>query len=333
MSPIAVPPVKFARANEVSLAYHDPHRVDGVVLLMSGARVYGDMADGEAEHRRTRMYLLDRWGTDASISLDVRAPSLAADPDYREWHTRYERHSASPTAVRELFAMLCDIDIRPLLPLVEAPRLVIHRRNDPSSHSPSPRRWWPACATLVSSSSRGMTTSPMPVTSTRGSMRSKAFVTGEVAAPRASVAPAARRATLTTADSSPSSMVPRCGWRRGDLDGRASFASALRSRRHRRRRSLPRPVLSEDADDDWAGLARDRLTMTVIGAHRRLDWRASSDGRHDAIVEATGDDEYKVTGDLTIKVSPSRSRSTSNTRAPLLTCTATPASDSKGRRR
>lgn len=109
-----------------------PERVDGVVVLTSGARIFGDMTTEESEMRRVRAeHLLDVWGTDASVSVDVWAPSLAGDAAYRAWHVRYERPCASPAAIRELYAMLRDIDVRPLLPFVDAPTLVIHRRHDP----------------------------------------------------------------------------------------------------------------------------------------------------------------------------------------------------------
>lgn len=100
-------------------------RVDGVVLMGSGARIVAE----ETTSDRTELWLAG-WGTDETITLDVFAPSVASDPSYRAWEPRYERQSASPAALRELLAMIRAIDVRPLLASITAPVLVLHRRGD-----------------------------------------------------------------------------------------------------------------------------------------------------------------------------------------------------------
>jgi pimeloyl-ACP methyl ester carboxylesterase/DNA-binding SARP family transcriptional activator len=108
-----------------------PHRVDGVVLMSSGARMQGDSTPEEQVARRARSDVFaERWGTEESLTLEVFAPSLAVDVDYRAWEPRYERQSASPSAIRELLEMIETIDVRPLLASITAPILVIHRRGD-----------------------------------------------------------------------------------------------------------------------------------------------------------------------------------------------------------
>jgi pimeloyl-ACP methyl ester carboxylesterase len=68
------------------------------------------------------------WGT--AVGLDVRAPSLASEPRFREWWARYLRLGASPTAAEALFRMNGDIDIRHVLPAIRVPTLILHRRGD-----------------------------------------------------------------------------------------------------------------------------------------------------------------------------------------------------------
>ncbi len=110
-----------------------PHRVDGVVLISSGARIHGDEApETVAAGREWNEIFASRWGTEESMTLDVFAPTLAKDEGYRAWEPRYERQSASPAAVRELLAMMEAIDVRPLLGSIVAPVLVLHRRGDPA---------------------------------------------------------------------------------------------------------------------------------------------------------------------------------------------------------
>lgn len=108
-----------------------PERVEGVVLIGSGARIYGDATPEAIEEvREWNADFADRWGTEESLTLELFAPSLAADEGYRAWEPRYERQSASPAAIRELLDMIGSIDVRPLLPAVGAPILALHRRGD-----------------------------------------------------------------------------------------------------------------------------------------------------------------------------------------------------------
>ena len=110
-----------------------PERVESLTLLASGARTVAD--DLDPEHRDRRLsgvrYFHEKWGTDESVTLDAFAPSVAGDPGYRAWQPRYERQSATPAALGELLEMIEAIDVRPLLPSVTVPALVLHRRDDP----------------------------------------------------------------------------------------------------------------------------------------------------------------------------------------------------------
>jgi len=68
------------------------------------------------------------WG--GPVGIDARAPSRAHDPDFREWWATYLRMGASPGAAIALTKMNAEIDVRGVLPSVQAPSLVIHRRGD-----------------------------------------------------------------------------------------------------------------------------------------------------------------------------------------------------------
>lgn len=115
----------------LALAATYPDLVAGVVLISSGARILGDTTAEElAAAQDWNRVFADRWGTDDTVTLEMLAPSLAADAGYRAWEPRYERQSASPAAIRELLDMLETIDVRSLLPSIAAPVLAIHRRGD-----------------------------------------------------------------------------------------------------------------------------------------------------------------------------------------------------------
>jgi pimeloyl-ACP methyl ester carboxylesterase/DNA-binding SARP family transcriptional activator len=115
----------------IALASTYPERVETLGIYGSGARMVGDLDDEEREARRALVrFFHERWGTDESVTLQVFAPSIAGDPDYRAWEPRYERQSAPPAAIAELLEMIEAIDVRSLLPSVTTPTLLLHRRDD-----------------------------------------------------------------------------------------------------------------------------------------------------------------------------------------------------------
>jgi len=68
------------------------------------------------------------WGT--GQNAEIFAPSAASDPAVVDWWGRMERLAASPGMMQQLFTMFLDIDVRAVLPLVQAPTLVLHRTGD-----------------------------------------------------------------------------------------------------------------------------------------------------------------------------------------------------------
>jgi pimeloyl-ACP methyl ester carboxylesterase/class 3 adenylate cyclase len=74
-------------------------------------------------------YLADQWGSGLS-GESFFAPSLAKDPRGREYSAALERQAGTPGAVATFIAMDAEIDIRPVLPTVTVPTLVIHRTGD-----------------------------------------------------------------------------------------------------------------------------------------------------------------------------------------------------------
>ncbi|HEY2769108.1 MAG TPA: adenylate/guanylate cyclase domain-containing protein [Solirubrobacteraceae bacterium] len=71
---------------------------------------------------------IDGWGSGGS--LGVLAPTLAHDPEFRRWWGKFERHSVRPGMVKPIFETINALDIRPVLPAIKVPTLVLHREND-----------------------------------------------------------------------------------------------------------------------------------------------------------------------------------------------------------
>ncbi|MEP6848681.1 MAG: alpha/beta fold hydrolase [Acidobacteriota bacterium] len=68
------------------------------------------------------------WGK--PVGIEERAPSMAEDPEFRDWWATYLRMGASPGAAVALTKMNAEIDVREVLPSVRVPTLVVHRSGD-----------------------------------------------------------------------------------------------------------------------------------------------------------------------------------------------------------
>ena len=65
------------------------------------------------------------WGDGGDLA--AMAPSLAGDDAARRAWGRAQRLSATPTAARALLRMMLDVDVRPLLPAIRVPVVIVHR--------------------------------------------------------------------------------------------------------------------------------------------------------------------------------------------------------------
>jgi class 3 adenylate cyclase len=62
--------------------------------------------------------------------VEIMAPSLADDPSARAGFARLQRYAATPAMLQQNYLMFLDIDVRPVLPTIDVPTLVLHRRGD-----------------------------------------------------------------------------------------------------------------------------------------------------------------------------------------------------------
>jgi class 3 adenylate cyclase len=67
------------------------------------------------------------WGTDATVAMLF--PSRAGDARFRRWYAKFQRTGASPSVATAFLRAMMEVDVRPILPLIQAPTLVLHRRN------------------------------------------------------------------------------------------------------------------------------------------------------------------------------------------------------------
>ena len=112
-----------------------PERVQGVILESSAAYLgprpeqERDLEIGRGSHEWQEQFVAG-WGTPESITVDVFAPSLAGDVEFRHWHQRYERNAASHDAIGVLVGLSAEMDARGVLHRIECPVLILHREGD-----------------------------------------------------------------------------------------------------------------------------------------------------------------------------------------------------------
>lgn len=109
-----------------------PSKTMGLVMLGSYSRRLWaeDYPWGPtAEQRDAFLKIISRdWG--GPVGIEERAPSMANDPAFRSWWANYLRMGASPGAAVALTRMNAEIDVRPVLPTIRVPTLVVHRTED-----------------------------------------------------------------------------------------------------------------------------------------------------------------------------------------------------------
>jgi pimeloyl-ACP methyl ester carboxylesterase len=119
-------------AMTVLFAATHPERTKALILYAPFARTLSapDFPFGRTLEEQQAFYerFVNEVGT--GRNLFIQAPSVAGDGGFRSWWARFERLVATPSAYRELGAVLFEIDVRSILPSVQAPTLVLHRRED-----------------------------------------------------------------------------------------------------------------------------------------------------------------------------------------------------------
>jgi class 3 adenylate cyclase len=115
----------------IMLAAVDPQRVSALILVnavphLGRADDYPLGAPPEAAEALSRQYV-EQHGTTGDM-LELTAPSVANDPRFRNWFTRYQRLSMPLGLVKTTFDWFAEVDVRAALPLITAPTLVLARR-------------------------------------------------------------------------------------------------------------------------------------------------------------------------------------------------------------
>jgi class 3 adenylate cyclase len=112
-----------------------PERVRGLIAYAASARMLPE--PGYASGRSAEVWekqldlMVQRWGDpDRPAGIEALTPSRVHDAAWRSALARMQRLTFSPQAARAYMRMILYQDIRDLLPAVQVPTLVLHRKGD-----------------------------------------------------------------------------------------------------------------------------------------------------------------------------------------------------------
>lgn len=108
-----------------------PARVRGLVLCSAfpTGTASGDYLGAvRPEQMEQALEVWDQWGS--GRSFEIYAPRLAGNRLHRHLIAVFERAAASRKMMAELVSALFEIDVRHVLPLVQVPALMLHRKDE-----------------------------------------------------------------------------------------------------------------------------------------------------------------------------------------------------------
>jgi pimeloyl-ACP methyl ester carboxylesterase len=106
-----------------------PERISALILCGSFASIRGGPRDVSPERWEMFLHHIEtEWGK--GVLVPINAPSRRNDQTFLEWFGRLERASASPGSIVALMRANYDIDVRHVLPAIQAPTLILHRVGD-----------------------------------------------------------------------------------------------------------------------------------------------------------------------------------------------------------
>lgn len=119
-------------AAAMAFAATHPERTAGLILVDPAAALLQSPDNPHGLPAATRAEWAEliraRWGTGLATAL---TPTIAADPDFQAWAARNERISC-PRGVMASWWDHLDFDVRPMLPLIQAPTLVLRHHGHPA---------------------------------------------------------------------------------------------------------------------------------------------------------------------------------------------------------
>ena len=109
-----------------------PDRTVALIMVSSYPRILNSRdwpwGRSQREHEASIELVRQEWG--GPVGLALRVPSMADDNRYAQWWAKFLRSGASPATAISLIEMTPLIDIRPILPSIQVPTLLLHASGD-----------------------------------------------------------------------------------------------------------------------------------------------------------------------------------------------------------
>jgi class 3 adenylate cyclase len=106
-----------------------PHRTSALILFGTFASMRNEPWGVPPDQYDQFLGALDKhWGEGVLVNLN--APSRKNDAAFMQWFAKIERAAASPGSILALLRANYEIDVRHLLPTIQAPTLILHRDGD-----------------------------------------------------------------------------------------------------------------------------------------------------------------------------------------------------------
>ena len=120
----------------MTLAATHPDRVSALILYGSFASTtwHEDYPWGQKPEERELQieFVVQTWGEKDGIATLVNPESAEGDERFLAWWARWQRNSVSRDAVRQMFDIAAETDVRPVLGAIQVPTLILHRTNSPA---------------------------------------------------------------------------------------------------------------------------------------------------------------------------------------------------------
>lgn len=109
-----------------------PERTAALIMYGSYARRRrtSDYPWGQSDEEMAAFLREIEEGWGGPVGRAARAPSMMHDERFMQWWASYLMQSASPQAALTLTRMNGEIDVRPILPTIQVPTLILHRKGD-----------------------------------------------------------------------------------------------------------------------------------------------------------------------------------------------------------
>lgn len=115
----------------MTLAATHPDRVSALILYGSFASTtwHEDYPWGQKPEERALQidFVVQTWGEKEGVATLVNPESAEGDERFLAWWAKWQRNAVSRDAVRHMFAIAAETDVRPVLGAIQVPTLILHR--------------------------------------------------------------------------------------------------------------------------------------------------------------------------------------------------------------